>query len=315
MSRPEDTQQLPSFSRFPRMPQPYSSLVRVEFGSATHVGKVRRTNEDSYLVFRTSRRFDRLDCSLPDDQIPPSFEEDGYVMAVADGMGGTEGGEVASALALRAAVAAILKAPNWALKLDHLETREELIDQAIERGLGYFKAAHEAILRLAEGGGPSINRMGTTLTATYSNGHEMFVMHVGDSRAYLFRRGELRLLTRDHTLAQDLVEAGKLSPEEAAHHRLSHVLTRALSAQSTEVRTEVSAIRLEDGDLVLLCSDGLSGMVEPDRMAAILAYDRTPAELCQELIEAALEGGGRDNITVVIGRYHLPPDPRRQEVT
>jgi protein phosphatase len=315
MIKLDDTQQLPNVSLLPRMPQPYSSLVRVEFGSATHIGKVRKTNEDSYLVFRTSRRFDRLDCSLPGNQIPETFEEVGYVMAVADGMGGTEGGEVASALALRAAVAAVLEAPNWALKLDTRDLREEVVSDTIERGIGYFKAAHEAILRLAEAGGPGVNRMGTTLTATYSNGHELFIMHVGDSRAYLFRKGELRLLTRDHTLAQDLVEAGKLSPEEASHHRLSHVLTRALSAQSSEVKTEVGAIRLEDGDVILLCSDGLSGMVDAATLNRVLSRDRSPAELCQELIEAALEGGGRDNVTVVMGRYHLPPDPRRQATT
>src|SRR5262245_58341395 len=165
-------------SLVPDMPRPFSSLVRVEFGAMTHVGKVRKNNEDSYLVHKTSRSWERVLTSLADGEIPERFEDVGYVMAVADGMGGTAGGEVASALALKAAVSAILNAPNWALKLDHPDGREEAVEKAIERGMGYFKAAHEAILRLAQGGGPRVDRMGTTLTATYSFGRDLFVLHV-----------------------------------------------------------------------------------------------------------------------------------------
>jgi protein phosphatase len=307
MTNPNDTQKLPALSLVPQMPQRYSSLVRVEFGAATHVGKVRPNNEDSYIIFKTSRLFERLDTSLPEDQIPSTFDEAGYVMAVADGMGGTDGGQFASALAIQAAVAAILHSPQWTQRFDM--SREEAIDGTIERGMGYFKAAHEAILRLAEGGGPGVNRMGTTLTASYSNGRDMFILHVGDSRAYLFRQGELQRLTRDHTLAQDLVESGAIRPEEASGHRLSHVLTRALSAQTTEVKTEMDALRLEDHDLILLCSDGLSGMLDDNKIREILRQPESPPELAQSLIEAALYAGGRDNITVVLGRYHLPPEP------
>ncbi|MFQ3651089.1 MAG: protein phosphatase 2C domain-containing protein [Gemmataceae bacterium] len=315
MHKLDETQQLPPLSLLPQMPQPYSSLVQVIFGSATHAGKIRKSNEDSYLVFRVSRRFERLECSLPGDQIPPLAEEVGFVMAVADGMGGTQGGEVASALALRAAVAAILEAPNWILKLDPATGRENLIEHLLKRGVSYFKAAHDAILRLAEAGAPNVNRMGTTLTATYSNGHDLFIMHVGDSRAYLYRRGELRLLTRDHTLVQELLESGKITPEQATHHRLSHVLTRAISAQTSEIKIEIDTLRLEDGDQILLCTDGLSSMIEASTIAAILARQLTPPETCQELLESALQAGGRDNITVVIGRYHLPPDPRETQPT
>jgi len=313
MNKLEDTQQLPALSFVPPIPQPYTSLVQVEFGSATHVGKVRQTNEDSFVIFSLSRHFENLQSNLPPEQIPALFREVSYVMAVADGMGGTEGGEVASALALRAAVTAILNAPSWTLRFDQLNFREQLIAQTLERGLGYFKAAHQAILRLAEGGGPMVNRMGTTLTATYSSGHDLFVMHIGDSRAYLFRNGQLHLLTRDHTLVQDLLEAGKISAEEAAHHRLGHVLTRALSAQSNEVKIEIGSLRLEDGDLILLCSDGLNSMVDAATIAATLAKPVPPPEMCQELIEAALQAGGRDNVTVVLGRYHLPADPFRAQ--
>ncbi|MGL4552332.1 MAG: PP2C family protein-serine/threonine phosphatase [Gemmataceae bacterium] len=307
MSSPDDTIVLKR-SLIPDFPRPYSSLVRVEFGAMTHVGRVRKNNEDSYLVFKTGRAWERVLTSLKDGEVPERFDEVGYVMAVADGMGGTAGGEVASALALRAAVSAILNAPNWALKLDHPEFREAAVEKAIERGMGYFKAAHEAILKQAQGGGPGVDRMGTTLTATYSFGRDLFILHVGDSRAYRHRAGELTRLTRDHTMAQDLVDSGALSEEEASGHRFSHILTRALSAQTESVKAEVGSVELRDGDVVLLCSDGLSGMVSDADIGRILGGGGSPARLCQELVDAALAAGGRDNITAVIARYQIPPD-------
>lgn len=308
MISPDDTQILHKNPIMPEFPRPYSSLVRVEFAAQTHVGNIRKNNEDSYIVFQTGRTWERLMTSLPATDLPERYLEHGYVMAVADGMGGTAGGEVASSLALRAAVAAILNAPNWSLKLDNPDVREESVEKAIERGLGYFKAAHDAILKLAQSGGPGVNRMGTTLTATYSFGKDLFVMHVGDSRAYLYRGGNLRRLTRDHTMVQELVDAGAISEDEATGHRYSHILTRALSAQSEDLRTEVSGVSLEDNDLILLCSDGLSSMISDATISNILARTDTVTRACQELIDAALTAGGRDNVTVILGRYRLPPE-------
>lgn len=303
----DDTLILRTNFPIPEMPRPYSSLVRVELGALTHVGRVRSNNEDSYLVFTTGRTWERLLTSLPEGTIPERFNEVGYVMAVADGMGGTGGGEVASAMALRAAVAAILNSPNWALKLDHPASRDEAKDQAMARAAGYFRQAQDAISRLAQAG-PGMERMGTTLTASYSFGRDLFIMHVGDSRAYLFRGGRLSCLTRDHTIAQELVEAGEMSPQEASRHRLSHVLTRALSAQGSDVDTEIDHCQLADGDVVLLCSDGLTGMISDDEVRAILARGLPAQQACQALVNAALQAGGRDNVTVVMGRYSLPTE-------
>src|SRR5262245_12416035 len=291
---------------FPDMPEPFSSLVAFELAARTDVGKVRPHNEDSYLVFRTARSFKRLATSLPEDQLPERFHEAGYVMAVADGMGGHGAGEVASSLALRTAVALVLNAAHWALKLDHPEERAAQIEEAIARGTRYFEQIHEALAAEALADA-ALSRMGTTLTASYSFGKDLFVLHVGDSRAYLFRQGQLQQLTRDHTMVQTMVDAGVLSREEAARHRLRHVLTRALGGGAADAaRVDVTHRELLDGDTVLLCSDGLSGMVSDAEIQSILARGDAMQATCDALVERALEGGGKDNVTVVLARYELP---------
>src|SRR5262245_7707412 len=188
--------QAPAFL-FPEMPRPFSSRVQVDFGAVTHVGLKRPTNEDSYLIGRTGRFWERLHTSLPEGELPAWHEENGYLMAVADGMGGYKAGEVASSLALRTVVSLVLNAAQWALKLDHPEERSHEGEQAIQRGMGYFHQVQRAIAERAADD-PSLARMGTTLTGVYTFGADLFVMHVGDSRAYLHRGGQLRQLTRDH---------------------------------------------------------------------------------------------------------------------
>jgi protein phosphatase len=282
--------------------------VRIDFGALSHVGKVRSNNEDAYLVYRTGRFWERLLTSLPDDQLPARQEENGYVMAVADGMGGQAAGEVASSLALRTAVALVLQAAHWGAKLDHPERREEELRAGVERALSYFRGVDEAVARRAEGD-PALRGKGTTLTASYSFGDDLLVFHVGDARAYLFRQGRLRRLTRDHTLAQDLADLGAIPEEEVAGHPLGHMLTRAIGRHGGEVEAEVRRLRLADGDGVLLCSDGLTGHVEDARIAAVLGRAHSSAAACRELVDLALEGGGKDNVTVLLARYAIPARP------
>jgi protein phosphatase len=291
------------------LPAPYSSLVAVDFGGATHPGKVRSHNEDAYLVFSTGRSWQRVITSMPEAELPRRFDECGYVMAVADGMGGHRAGEVASGLALRTAVAVILNTPHWSLKLDNPTSRAKEIEQTIERAIGYFRSIHQAIIDRAKGD-PALASMGTTLTATYSFGGDLFVMHVGDSRVYVWRKGELRQLTRDHTIAQEMADAGALTAEEAAGHRLSHVLTRAIGGGADEIETAVEFHELHDGDAILLCTDGLTNMVSDRGIGAVLERDLPAQEACQALIHRALDAGGKDNVTAVLGKYRLPPKAR-----
>jgi protein phosphatase len=270
---------------------------------------VRPHNEDAYLVFRTGRTWQRLMTSLPEGQLPERFEECGYGMAVADGMGGHRAGEVASNMALRTAVAVILNNPHWSLKLDNPVSRVKEIEQTINRGAQYFRAIHQAICDRARGD-PTLASMGTTLTATYSFGADLFVMHVGDSRAYLWRKSELRQLTRDHTIAQEMADSGALSAEEAAGHRLSHVLTRAIGGGAEEIETSVEFHELHDGDVIFLCTDGLTNMVSDRAIASVLENGLPSDQACRALVERALDAGGKDNVTVVMAKYHLPPRAR-----
>jgi PPM family protein phosphatase len=290
------------------MPARFSALVRVDLGALSHVGKVRPNNEDSYLVFRTGRYWERLLTNLPAGELPARHEENAYVMAVADGLGGAEAGEVASSLALRTGVAQVLRASRWALKLDHPEDREREVREGIERGLSYFRKMHEAVSRRAEGD-PALAGMGTTLTASYSVGDDLFVFHVGDSRAYLSRAGALRRLTHDHTMAQALADAGVISQAEVGRHRLRCVLTRAIGGAWGRLEAEVQQLRLVDGDQLLLCSDGLTGMVEDGAIAEVLRRAESSESACRALVDLALGRGGKDNVTVLLARYAIPERP------
>jgi protein phosphatase len=144
------------------------------------------------------------------------------------------------------------------------------------------------------------------MTLAYSIGSDLFVGHVGDSRAYLFRSGRLRQLTRDQTLVQMLVDAGEISREEAASHRMRHVLTYALGQHGGDLPVEAHRLTLADEDCLLLCTDGLTEMVAESQIAEALGRSGSAEEACRTLIEQALEHGGRDNVTAIVARYHFP---------
>jgi protein phosphatase len=280
--------------------------VQVDFGALSHVGKVRTTNEDHYKIARTCRCWRTLATNLPPGELPEHFEEAAYTMAVADGLGGLASGEVASMMAMIVGTNLRLNNPKWMLKVNELEVRE-----ARERAEQFVQIINEVIRDRAQIE-PALTGMGTTATMTYSVGDTLFVLHVGDSRAYLFRQGELRQLTADHTVAQLLIDAGQIEPEEAATHRMRHVLTNALGI-SEEVRPDIHEHRLLDGDRLLVCTDGLTEMVDDEAIAATLQRHQDPQAACEALVEAALEAGGKDNVTVLVGNYSIPAGTGQSE--
>jgi protein phosphatase len=152
----------------------------------------------------------------------------------------------------------------------------------------------------------ALRGMGSTLTGARSLGRDLLIVHVGDSRAYLFRAGGLNRLTKDHTYAQMLVDCGKLAPSDIAASGVRHVLTNALGGSSEHVDVDVDLLRLEDGDRLLLCSDGLSDLVEDDTIAQTLAGAASSADACSQLVQLALDRGGRDNVTVIVAAYTFP---------
>jgi len=221
-------------------------------------------------------------------------------MIVADGMGGMAAGEVASRQAIATGLKLIQNSPKWGFKINKKEAREffervNLHLQEIDRTLTELSYDDRRLFG-----------MGTTLTAAYSVGVDVFIVHVGDSRAYLYRKGELRQLTKDHTVAQALADAGQIAPEDVRRHKRRNALTNFLGGHSGKVKGDMRWLRLADADRLLLCSDGLTEMVDDATIAEILSRHPEPADATQALLEESLRQGGKDNVTIVIARYHIP---------
>jgi protein phosphatase len=230
-----------------------------DHASSTHTGKVRRTNEDSYL----------------DD--PPLF-------VVADGMGGARAGEVASRIAI-----------------DTFRELEPVPDEDGEARLRRtILESNRRVLERSQSDSTAAG-MGSTVTAALLEGDHVVVGHVGDSRAYLLRDGVLQQLSHDHSLVAELERAGRLTHEEAAVHPQRSVITRALGA-TPELEVDTRIVRVRDGDVLLLCSDGLSGLVGDDTIAGLIGGDGPLGDAVKRLVRAANDAGGDDNVTAVAFR-------------
>jgi serine/threonine protein phosphatase PrpC len=238
--------------------------MRLSSFAGTDVGRARSGNEDSYFCGRT-------------------------VFAVADGLGGHQGGEVASAAAVEPLAA-----------LDGREFADPA--EAAEALTAAVREANAAILDQAAGD-PGLWGMGTTVTAAALAGERhLQLAHVGDSRAYLLRDGSLEQLSTDHTVVAELVRRGRLTPAQAAIHPERSILTRAVGLDPRIPVDTPDPLELQDGDQVLLCSDGLTEPVDDDQIAQLLSAEPDGNAACQALIDAANAAGGPDNITVVLLR-------------
>ncbi|HSE22423.1 MAG TPA: protein phosphatase 2C domain-containing protein [Pyrinomonadaceae bacterium] len=282
---------------FPGLSLPTSG-VRVDIAGASHQGHKRKNNEDHYLAVRFQRSLETLSTNVKEGHLISTFEETGYGMVVADGMGGMAGGEVASRMALCKLIELVVNTPDWFMRFSEPEDVVKLTQRITQR----FHQIDEALKNQTKVD-PSLLGMGTTLTLGVSLGSHLLVGHIGDSRAYLVREEKMHQLTSDHTLAQALIDAGIVRPDDPTTRTTRHVLTTALGAIAKGTEPEVQRVDIKMGDQVLLCTDGLTEMVPDDQIAAILNSTGSSDNASQELINAALDGGGRDNITVVIARY------------
>ena len=273
------------------------TAVRVEFGALSHRGLVRHDNEDHYFVVRRRRVRDVLLSNLPVERLNQA-EQEAYSLLVADGLGGHAFGELASYLALRTAWDLGGNEIKWAVKMNRRESDELKLKAAVLFGL------LDRALQSAAKAQPQLAGMGTTLTVCYTTGPELFVLHAGDSRAYLYRGGALRRLTRDHTVAQEMIDAGMAEPESDAVRSERHVLTNYVGGGSVKVDFEHH--RLAQSDRLLLCTDGLTDLVSEGEIAALLKAHPTPKDACTALVDRALDCGGFDNITVVLANYTIP---------
>lgn len=275
----------------------FDAPVLVDAFGLSDAGHIRPSNEDHFLIARVGRYFETVGTSLPPGELPERADEAGYALVVADGMGGHAAGETASRLAIRELVRLALSLPQWIVRLDPQTT-----DHAARRSQQRVVRAHEAIL--AEGRRePDLEGMGCTVTAVRNLGRDLQITHVGDSRAYLLRAGQLTRLTKDHTYVQMLVDSGRMSREDAETSVSRHVLVNAVGGINDTVRVDVDHLPLANGDRVLLCSDGLSDLVDDETIRALLASAPTAEQACRALVDRALAAGGRDNVTVVVASY------------
>ncbi len=238
-------------------------MTRLVAVGKTDVGKVRTSNEDAYLVGDS-------------------------VFAVADGMGGHAAGEVAASAALEP-----VRALDGRVFADAPSAAAALRDAVI--------TANQTVSQMAEDD-PSYHGMGTTLTATLLEGTRLHIAHVGDSRAYLLRDGQFSQITDDHTLVQHLIDEGQITVEEAATHPQRSIITRAIGV-SPEVDVDSMSLELQPGDVLLLCSDGLTGVVDDHAIAQIIAQNGDPDTAVRDLLARANAAGSPDNVTAVLLHY------------
>lgn len=270
--------------------------LTVQAFGITDKGKVRTRNEDQFLIAELTKAMRVWQTSLVEPKLQVG-EERAHLFLVADGMGGQHAGERASALAVAAIEQFMLNSFRWFFGSGSPDE---------QRILAQFQSAiRHADARILEetAAHPELSGMGTTVTMAFHLGTQLCVIHVGDSRAYLYRDHELHQLTEDHTLVADMVRSGALRRDQVAEHHLRHTITNVVGGPELGVNVEARALEVRVGDRLLLCSDGLSEMVTNDAIAATLDAEPTPEAAAKKLLAQANNGEASDNITVIVVRF------------
>jgi len=265
--------------------QPFVHFIMIRFCARTDIGLKRVKNDDCFLT-------------VADPAPGLDIKRMGFMFAVADGMGGHPAGDVASRIACETvknyyydvfSASARLYAGTAAFPCTPLVNRIVLAFHQADKEIASYGYAHRDCAGL-----------GTTLSILVLKRRWAIIGHVGDSRIYRMRAGQLDLLTRDHTFVQDLIDSGGMSLEEARKDPMRHMLTQAVGQGLERVFTRCE--RISAGDSFLLCSDGLHDMVANKEIAAVMEKDVSVEEICERLIQKALDNGGRDNVTVIVVR-------------
>jgi len=266
----------------------------IDAHGVTHPGKVRRDNQDHYLLCSLRRQIVVRGSSIPqaDTVLGTESERLASMAMVADGVGGAAKGETAS----RVALTGIARYVSRSLRCYYRSEEGEDFSETLQQGA---RECHEELRRLAEE--ESEHRgMATTLTLLLSVWPRAYLLQVGDSRCYLLRNGELTQITRDQTMAQEMVDLGIMKPEQVAGTRLEHTLTSSIGGSHNQ--PTVTRFDMNWGHVLLLCSDGLTRHVSDDRIREVLRSMTSARQACETLLQEALDGGGTDNITVVVAR-------------
>ncbi len=285
-------------SQDPIMTRP--TREQYDFHGVSHQGMVRTENQDCFLIASLHKAMQVHLTSLPEDALGELISPSrGFVFLVADGVGGVPGGKDASHTALNAIMDYVLRAMDLYVQLDEDLEPEFLaeLQRSVER-------SHEVVRKTGEADEERLG-MATTLTMVCVRWPRGYLVHVGDSRCYMLRDGELRLLTKDQTMAQAMVDAGALSPDQAERSGLKHVLYSAVGATRADPYTLTTDVRF--GDVMLLCTDGVTKHVSDEEIREALLRNESAEETCNGLLRLALERGGSDNTTMIVGRLREKP--------
>jgi PPM family protein phosphatase len=278
--------------------RPAAKPVIVQVFGRTDVGRMREHNEDAFVVADLTRG----NATLQPEVRTHVVGDRGTLFMVADGMGGAAAGEIASAMAIEAVLREIS---------DSLSTAEPPSEDGFATAVKRATAAANAEIHGYAMEHPEFRGMGTTATVAAVLGDSVYLAQVGDSRAYLVRDGVAQQITKDQSLMQKLVEAGELTEEEAEQSERRNIILQALGPEPT-IKVDLTHQQLRRGDLLVLCSDGLSGQVKPDEIARIVSEEKDLTAACKRLIDRANDAGGPDNITVIVVRFDgeglLPPN-------
>ena len=304
MSNDDSTKTPERFLMSPPLPSPNDSPppspeVEVTFGARSRRGPLRFQNDDHYMVLRLGRYQDTLLTSLSADDVPRRFDESGYGMVVADGLGSA--GETASRLAISTLVHLGLSFGKWHLRID-VPIAEEVKDRADR----FYRAVDATLLAAGQ---ESSRALQTTLTAVYTAGNDMFFAHVGHSRAYLFRQAQLIQLTRDHAREPEPRRTRTIAAVGDGVRDVVQVVTETLGREGAGIpRIDIERCSLLDGDVILLCTNGLTDVVDDARIAKVLELHAMPDDQCRALLDLAAASGGQDDVTVIAAHYRIPPE-------
>lgn len=269
-----------------------TSEPQLECAGATDVGRKRELNEDQFLVAQLHKSILVEKTSLAiEDRTTFNGTRKGWLLAVADGMGGAPAGDRASSIAVSELVRFMLESLPLFIRLDGREAELSRALVQAQSGIEGDVKAH-----------PELRGMGTTMTMAYVVWPRAYIVHVGDSRCYRMRGGKLEQVTRDHSLAQKLQDEGVLDAEQARRSRWSSVIWNVIGGATPDLQPDVIPVDLAPGDALLLCTDGVTRHVRDDGIAEALSRASSAEDAAKRLIEAGLAGGGSDNLTAVVAR-------------
>jgi PPM family protein phosphatase len=271
--------------------------IVLEHAGKTDIGRVRKNNEDQFLIADLVKQLHVAQSSLTNAHMGTwKTSSIGYLLVVADGMGGNAGGEIASGLAVETISWYVARTMPWFYR--YQDGREKELEAEL------VAAVEVCQQTVADAGANSrFNGMGTTLTMAYVLWPRLYVVHAGDSRCYLRREGKFVRMTKDHTVAQKAIDEGLLTAEQVKSTVLGNTLWNCIGGGTAGVSPDVYHASLRPGDEVLLCTDGLTRKLSDDTIRDVLKQSETSQIAANALVEAANEAGGEDNITVVVARF------------